>query len=366
MIKLLKEYVSLLLEAAKEKASKEKKPKDPNEIRGQMLSQLAEFAVAGGLGNTDFGDFEVDVEKLNSSFKAELVTLDRDKIETIKSIYDQCFVLAQRAYTKLQMPEGYAAPQNTGTTTAPIDIIYNVKVPGQDEPVENEIHVKLNDSARLIGLQGGDIAMTPDVLAGPIDEEWTAAPLYRYYRNQFAKNLLQMEEEPRRKSAYQILYKAGMHEQIFADKGVRRSFLDYLASKGLPDLILEEVKEFFERALSRKIYFFKYSTRPDPAKYDRFNTVSLDVTVLKADPTLFEIVENYDLGLGDDADLTPVQAAQMQHATTTRPYTITYNGKPVFVIEARSGSHPMQLKLFSADPKKVSMEDVYDEYTIKI
>lgn len=367
MIKLLKEYISLLTEEKlKEKVSKEKKPKDPNEIRGQMLSQLAEFAVAGGLGNANFGDFEADVEKLNYSFKAELSALDGDKIKAIKSIYDQCFILATRAYTKLQMPPGDAKPQNTGTTTAPVDIIYSVEVPGQSEPVENEIHVKLNDSSRLIGLQGGDVVMTPDVLAGPINEKWTAAPLYRFYRNQFAKQLLQMEEEPRRKSAYQILYKAGMHEQIFADKGVRRSFLDYLKSKRLPDLILHEVKEFFERALSRKIYFFKYSTRPDPAKYDRSNTVSLDVTVLKANPALFEIVENYDLGLGDDADLTPVQAAQMQHATTTRPYTITYMDQPIFVIETRSGSHPMQLKLFSTDPEKVSMKDIYDEYTIEI
>lgn len=357
--RLLKEYISLLME----EKTKEKKPKDPNKIRGQILSQLAEFAVAGGLRNTDFGVFESDVEKLNSSFKAELVTLDRDKIETIKSIYDQCFVLAQRAYVKLQMPEGYAEPQNTGTTTAPVDIIYSVKVPAQSEPVKNEIHVKLNDAERLIGLQGGSTTLTAELLSGDVNKTWPSAVQYKYYRNQFAKKLLKMEQDPADKSSYQTLYDKGEHRTMITNKEVRKLFLDYLRDEGLPNMILDEVKAFFLRSQDRKVYFFKYKTKPNPAKFDKDNIVSLSVSMLKANPDNFGIVENFSPEIDDDTVLTSVQAAQKQHALSTRLYTITYDGEPVFVIEARSGSHPMQLKLFST---KTKMENIYDEVELNI
>jgi hypothetical protein len=85
--------------------------------------------------------------------------------------------------------------------------------------------------------------------------------------------------------------------------------------------------------------------------------------MLKANPAYFGIVENLTPELGDDTKLTTVQAAQMQHALTTRLYTITYDGEPIFVIEARSGSHPMQLKLFSTKSK---MENIFDEVKFNI
>ena len=349
--RLLKEYISLLMEA---------KSKDPNEIRGVILSQLAEYAVAAGLGNSKYSNFEQVVEKLNLTFQVELSEMSPDKIAVIKSIYYKCIDLASSAAagSKLAIPLGEATPQNEGTVTAPVDIILT-----DEDGKDHEIHVKFNDAERLIGLQGGSTTLTAELLSGDVNKEWPSAVQYKHYRNQFAKRLLDMEQDPAGKSAYQILYDKGEHRTMITNKEVRKMFLNYLRDKGLPNKILDEVKTFFLRSQDRKVYFFKYKTKPDPAKYDKNNIVSLSVSMLKADPNNFGIVENLSPEFDDDAGLPAVRAAQMQHALTTRLYTITYDGEPVFVIEARSGSHPMQLKLFST---KTKMENIYDEVEFKI
>lgn len=352
--RLLKEYISLLVEM------KPKKPKDPNEIRGVILSQLAEYATAAGLGNSEYGIFEEVVEKLNPTFQVELRELSPDKTEVIKSVYYKCIDLARTAAraSKLAIPRGEAKPQNEGTVTAPVDITLI-----DEDGTDHEIHVKFNDAERLIGLQGGSTTLTAELLSGDVNKTWPSAVQYKYYRNQFAKKLLKMEQDPADKSSYQTLYDKGEHRTMITNKEVRKLFLDYLRDEGLPNMILDEVKAFFLRSQDRKVYFFKYKTKPNPAKFDKDNIVSLSVSMLKANPDNFGIVENFAPEIDDDIELTSVQAAQKQHALSTRLYTITYDGEPVFVIEARSGSHPMQLKLFST---KTKMENIYDEVEFKI
>jgi hypothetical protein len=349
--RLLKEYISLLMEA---------KSKDPNEIRGVILSQLAEYATAAGLGNSKYNNFKDVVKKLNFTFQVELNELPLDKITVIESIYYKCIDLASAAAeaTKLAIPRGEAKPQNEGTVTHAVDIILT-----DEDGSDHEIHVKFNDAERLIGLQGGSTTLTAELLSGEVNKTWPSAVQYKYYRNQFAKKLLKMEQDPADKSAYQTLYDKGEHRIMIKNKEVRKLFLDYLRDEGLPSMILDEVKAFFLRSQDRKVYFFKYKTKPNPAKYSNNNIVSLSVSMLKANPAYFGIVENLTPELGDDTKLTTVQAAQMQHALTTRLYTITYDGEPIFVIEARSGSHPMQLKLFSTKSK---MENIFDEVKFNI
>jgi hypothetical protein len=356
--RLLKEYISLLME---DKSKNPKKPKDPNEIRGQMLSQLAEYAVAAGLGNSEYSNFEQAVEKLNLPFQVELSEMSSDKIDVIVSIYKKCIDLASSAAkptSGLAMPRGEVNPQNEGTVTAPVDIIIT-----DENKTKHEIHVKFNDAERLIGLQGGSTTLTAELLSGDVNKTWPSAVQYKYYRNQFAKKLLKMEQDPADKSSYQTLYDKGEHRTMITNKEVRKLFLDYLRDEGLPNMILDEVKAFFLRSQDRKVYFFKYKTKPNPAKFDKDNIVSLSVSMLKANPNNFGIVENFAPEIDDDIELTSVQAAQKQHALSTRLYTITYDGEPVFVIEARSGSHPMQLKLFST---KTKMENIYDEVELNI
>jgi endo-alpha-1,4-polygalactosaminidase (GH114 family) len=256
------------------------------------------------------------------------------------------------------MPRGEAIPQNEGTVTAAVDIILT-----DGDGTKHEIHVKFNDAERLIGLQGGSTTLTPELLSGEVNKKWPSAVQYKHYRNQFAKKMLNMEQAPEGKSSYQVLQDKGEHRKMITNKEVRKMFLSYLRDEGLPGMILDEVKAFFLRSKDRKVYFFKYKTKPNPAKFDKDNIVSLSVSMLKANPDNFGIVENFAPELDDDTELTTVQAAQKQHALSTRLYTITYDGEPVFVIEARSGSHPMQLKLFST---KTKMENIYDEVELNI
>ena len=358
-------------------------------IDGQLLSALAEYATSTGLGGDSYNpDTAVHLitgggAKLGQYYNS----LSREQKGKISKIYKKFTDLASAAAAADPNLIGIAKVATITDKTAKVDVLLYDK---KSDNVKSDIHIKFNDPDRLIGLQGGATLKTEDY-ANKIGEgeKWPAANKYRWYRNAFAKKYFldeirrEMKVSPRTKidseilakklgrkmqgstTAYDAFKKKGLHHDLMTDYQMRSEFLKYLRDNGLPELILDEIYNFFNQK-KKNVYFFKYGSNPDPARFDADNDINLEVIRLKPalDKKSFGIIENLgreeDYGPDPAGDIDPkdvIQIAKSRLAKTTRLYTITYDGQPVYVIEARSGSHPMQLKVYSS---RIKLEMLYD------
>jgi len=325
--------VDLVLQTGRKESGK------PGDIPNFFLGIISEYATIDGLNGGNQFDTAVTDNLVNTIYLAMTPTQQ----DMIRRIYDECVVCASKAFNGRQKPEGSAVPGNASaaggegtSTSALVDVLVK-----KGEEVTGDIHVKFNDLDRLIGLQatgadGKKVIMNLKSLERELDKSWPASAQYKHLRNQFAKNILlpkmKVEIAPG-KSAISQADAAGIELNMFQDRETRREFLSFLEESGLPAKIEEELGEFLKEAgMGKGVYFFKYRTKPPQPNFGKAAAVSLDIEQITGDSISLEIVTEWD----DD---------------TTYPYTILYNGKPIFRIEARTSGqgHPMQVKGVSKD-----------------
>ena len=367
--------------------------KDKNELDGKMMGIIAEYATIQGLGGT--ASFAKSIE--DSLVKQPFAAMDDEGREMAEGIYNEMVECAQNAQALDDYPGGTAVPGNVtagseegGTTTAAVDVLL------QGGVVDADIHVKFNDFDRMMGLQmdpGEKVLMVVDRLEQEhADETWPFAAQYKWLRNQFVKkyllplyldatweenadaelpeelkvNLLSREkkgEPPKAQSAIgstidmpsQFTDDESIELDMFHVPEIREAWLAFARGESvtntngvkiksgkepLADLIKTRLAKFIKAARADKsVYFFKYGTRPSPP------TSTSDVEV-------YLKVEQF-VGIGEDF-VEALEVKEEPNASTTFPYVVLYNKKPIWRIETRTSGegHPPQVKTDIPDEVK--------------
>lgn len=359
MQNLLKEYIQFILEDLEPKDQTVTGLSVEKPIKGVVLSDFAEYATADGLGNPH--PFDLALGKVKKSTSQYVMSLTPDRQEKIKVIYDTCCALARQASQTIEgLKFGMPAPQNVGKTTVPVDIIFTEMI-DEGQEVKHDIHVKLNDSERLIGLQAG-VQISPADFAADLNKTWAASAQYKWLRHSFFQNEYGVSYEQLKDSDEPSVDR----RVIYREK--RTEFLKFLRHEGLPEIIEKEINDFFAvgqgadknkeiQKVLKKTFFFKYRTKPDPVFFEDDVVVTLDVDEIKNDLGKFVVVDNVDPG--EVSQGNEIAMAQKRHAESTRLYTVVYGSQPVYVIEARSSDHPLQLKVYSS---RVKLDSIYNNY----
>ena len=227
----------------------------------------------------------------------------------------------------------------------------------------------------MMGLQMGSdeaVKMTlKNLEQESADPSWPFAAKYRLLREKFIGNYLLPLYQlpvPQGKSATaasqgtpsQLTAGEDMELDMFHVPEIRAAWLAFAAGKPvtnakgvqiksplkepLADLIKKRLTTFIDEAGGDKsVYFFKYGTSPAP---NTKKNVSVRLEVEKF--------------VGMAEELTVVEEP---NASTTFPYVVLYNGKPVFRVETRTSgeNHPPQIKGVTDEVKAKFIADVMDD-----
>lgn len=306
----------------------------PGDVSNFFLGILSEYATIDGIN----GGNQFDTAVSDQLISAEYLALARNPAaeKMLRSIYDKCIECASKAFRGQSRPEGSAFPGNASeaggegtSTSALVDVLIK-----SGDVITGDVHVKFNDFERLMGLQatgpdGKKVTMGLKRLENALDSSWPASAQYKWLRNQFAKDHLFKDAEIiQGKSAISQADEAGIELDMFHKPDTRRDFLKFLDSNGLPDKIRLELSEFLKEAgLGKAVYFFKYGTSPKQVNLNNPVNVFLEVEQITGKDTSLEVRPE-------------------PNDVSTYPYTVLYDGEPIFRIETRTSGqgHPMQVK----------------------
>ncbi len=306
----------------------------PGDVSNFFLGILSEYATIDGINGGNQFDTAVSDQLISAEYLALAKNPAAEKM--LRSIYDKCIECASKAFKGQSRPEGTAFPGNASaaggegtSTSALVDVLIK-----NGDVITGDVHVKFNDFERLMGLQatgpdGKKVIMGLNRLEDALDSSWPASAQYKWLRNQFAKDhLLKDVELTQGRSAISQADEAGIELDMFHKPETRRAFLEFLDSNGLPDKIRSELSTFLKEAgLGKAVYFFKYGTSPKQVNLNNPVNVFLEVEQITGKDTSLEVRPE-------------------PNDVSTYPYTVLYDGEPIFRIETRTSGqgHPMQVK----------------------
>ena len=320
--------IDLVMQTGQKAAAK------PGDVSNFFLGILVEYATIDGINGGNQFSTAVNDQLISAEYLALSQDPNADKM--LRKIYDECVECASRAFTGHERPQGNAAPGNASeaggegtSTSALVDVLIK-----SGDTVTGDVHVKFNDFDRLMGLQatgpdGKKVTMNLKRLENNLDASWPASAQYKWLRNQFAKDyLLKGIPAIQGKPAISQADEAGIELDMFHKPVMRRKFLKFLDDNGLPEKIKLELSAFLKEAgLGKGVYFFKYGTSPRQVNLNEPVSVFLDVEQITGSETSIEVRPEPD-------------------DVSTYPYTVLYDGNPIFRIETRTSGqgHPMQVK----------------------